>query len=88
MFVIRFVGLVNGQRSPQDGRYLKAFAFKGPVGEMVLETVHLPGLALQFPTVLDAMEAWRSVDPREPVRADGRPNRPLTAFTVEVVSLT
>lgn len=32
----------------------------------------------------DALALWRSVCSSDPVRPDGRPNRPLTAFTVEV----
>lgn len=31
-----------------------------------------------------AWDAWRSVDPNHPERDDGLPNRPLTAFTVEM----
>lgn len=33
----------------------------------------------------DALELWRAVLPSDPVRPDGRPNRPLTGFTVEPV---
>jgi hypothetical protein len=30
------------------------------------------------------IELWQRVDEREPIRAtDGRPNKPLTAYTVE-----
>jgi hypothetical protein len=35
-------------------------------------------------TTTEAFELWRSVDPRNPTRADGKPNRPLTAFTVNI----
>jgi hypothetical protein len=31
----------------------------------------------------DAIRLWRSSPSSEPLRDDGRPNRPLTAFTVE-----
>jgi hypothetical protein len=41
--------------------------------------------AQHFTTKIEALELWRSVDPRNPKREDGRPNRPLTAFTVEVL---
>ncbi len=33
---------------------------------------------------VDAFVLWRTPDPRAPVRDDGKPNRPLTAFTVEI----
>lgn len=31
-----------------------------------------------------AIKLWQQVDPRCPVRADGKPNRPLTAFHIEL----
>jgi len=37
-----------------------------------------------FPSLVEALEYWRQVCPNEPRRPDGRPNRPLTAFTCEV----
>jgi hypothetical protein len=40
--------------------------------------------ALRFASARDAMELWRSVPARAPVRPDGKPNRPLTSFTVSV----
>ena len=46
-----------------------------------------PATAMKFATFLDAMELWQSVPRNRPVRPDGRPNRPLTSFTVEIVPL-
>jgi hypothetical protein len=42
-----------------------------------------PEKALQFPTFHAAMEKWREA---HGMRADGRMNRPLTAFCVEFSS--
>lgn len=39
--------------------------------------------ARRFDGMLEAMDLWQTVDPHTPVRPDGKPNRPLTAFTVE-----
>jgi hypothetical protein len=42
---------------------------------------------LQAKMYADAKEAtaeWRAVSHVRPVRPDGKPNRPLTAFTVEI----
>ena len=44
--------------------------------------------ALHFRDVGKAMEFWRTRSKSRPLRADGRPNRPLTSFTVEVARLT
>jgi len=38
--------------------------------------------ALAFPNGADALLFWRQQSKRTPLRPDGRPNRPLTAFTV------
>ena len=41
--------------------------------------------ALLLPAA-EMIELYRSVPSNHPTRDDGRPNRPLTAFTVEVVT--
>jgi len=43
--------------------------------------------ALHFDTAGEAMECWRRQSRVRPLRADGRPNRPLTAVTVEVLEV-
>jgi len=40
--------------------------------------------AKTFPTFADAMECWKAESSIRPVRPDGRPNRPLTAFSITV----
>lgn len=40
--------------------------------------------ARQFPSSAEAMLAWNAVSQSRPRRPDGRPNKPLTALTVEV----
>lgn len=41
--------------------------------------------ALKFPSFMEAYHFYRSIPTNRPVRPDGEPNRPLTAFTVEIV---
>jgi len=41
-----------------------------------------PAQARSWPHAVAAFEAWRQVSPTMPTRPDGRPNRPLTAFTI------
>jgi hypothetical protein len=40
--------------------------------------------ALRFDTRADAMVAWNRISVTRPRRPDGRPNKPMTALTVEV----
>lgn len=42
-----------------------------------------PRLARRFNTALDVLELWRTQSRTHPIRLDGKPNRPLTAYTVE-----
>ena len=47
-----------------------------------------PALAKRFANISEAMATWQQVNPERPVRpSDGKPNRPLTAFTVAAVPL-
>jgi hypothetical protein len=95
-YLIQIVGMsadpLGIARSPFDGQFLVEYdpARDGvdPLGRpMVAHLVTSPSraAALRFTDPTDAFELWRSVDPRDPVRPDGRPNRPLTAFTITVV---
>lgn len=43
--------------------------------------------AFRFPHAAAAMEAYRARSKTRPIRPDGQPNRPLTAYTVEVVTV-
>lgn len=66
------------------GKYLETFdvdAFDGR-GDATL-TEH-KSHALQFPDFSAAMAAWRMRSTVRPTRPDGRPNRPLTAWSVEI----
>jgi len=41
--------------------------------------------ALHFATPREALTYWGQISRTVPIRPDGKPNRPLTAFTVELV---
>lgn len=89
--MIRIVGLINGGGSAFDGQYVVEYdpgrdGIEPSTGfPMLCYLVTTPDInqATRY-TRVAAMELWRSIDPRYPVRPDGKPNRPLTAFTVEV----
>jgi hypothetical protein len=94
MQVIQIIGLVNGGATAFDGQYLKEFdasrdgvePISGRV--MMCRLVTTPDIseAKVFADVIEAHRLWVTVDEREPVRPDGKPNRPLTAFTIRVES--
>jgi hypothetical protein len=43
--------------------------------------------AKRFPDAMTALEEWKRVRTVDPVRWDGKSNRPLTAFTIVVESV-
>jgi hypothetical protein len=43
--------------------------------------------ARRFPDVRAALTYWKRQSTVQPLRTDGQPNRPLTAFTVDVLRL-
>ena len=86
-YVIRILSLVNGERSSFDNEYVFEYDphYTDPVygydgGNLV--TTPDPDKALKFEDAKSAFELWRASHGTQP---DGKPNRPLTAFTVEIV---
>lgn len=90
-FVIKIVGMVGGAASPFDDEYLTHYDPDRPSRDrrgwpMMATVVTSPDIdmATGYPTLAEAHQEWTRVSARSPVREDGKPNRPLTAFTVEV----
>ena len=87
MATIKIIGLINGQPTEFDGKYLVEYD-PTPTEDERGEFVHLVvtddrAEALQFPSTAEAYECWRAVSKKGP-RADGMPDRPLTAYCVEI----
>ncbi len=83
---LKIVGRVDGAETEFDGQYVAAYdpSYR-PAGEEydggLLLTVEDPEGALEFPDATTALACWRK---SYGTRWDGQPNRPLTAFTVEL----
>lgn len=93
MTVVRIIGLVNGGTSAYDGQFVVEYdpsrdgVEPGTGRGMNCHLVTTPerAAAAEFEP-REAFELLRKVDPRQPTRPDGRPNRPLTAFTCELLT--
>lgn len=84
--VLRLAGLgvsVTDVLGPGDlwVRSFDADAFDGR-GDVAVTT--FPSLALRFDSQAEAFECWQRQSTVRPLREDGKPNRPLTAYTVEI----
>jgi hypothetical protein len=88
VIVIRYQGLTGFSRTtkghPWAGAYLKAYDPEAHDGQGFAEWTMDPAEALRFENAVDALEFWRQVPKSRPVRGDGQPNRPLTAYTIAV----
>jgi hypothetical protein len=43
-----------------------------------------PAKAMRFPSMAEALDLWRTQSRVRPLRDDGLPNRPLTAYSIMV----
>lgn len=86
--VIKLICHADGQHSPYDGQYLQSFDFEAHGGQG--EAAYTPNLALalKFQEHEAAFAFWKTQSKVRPIRPDGKPNRPLTAATVEIVRLS
>lgn len=91
-YVIRVVGLAGsvthllGSRN-LAGTFLEYYNPNAFGGRGAAQGTSQLDKAIVFDTVADALALWRQVSTVWPKRPDGKPNRPLTAFTVEVVPI-
>ena len=101
--IIRLIGLANGAFATQhDGRFLKAYDPTWVPNDPANADAVTPELALcvkqlestadwreamQFESFAEAIRLYRGVSLNWNKRADGKPNRPLTAFTIEVLNI-
>jgi hypothetical protein len=90
--VIQILGRIDGEPSPWDGQYVVEYdpdpnpaPAMGPGWYLTCHLVTTPELdkAARFSTQV-AMETWRRQSRTAPLRPDGKPNRPLAAFTVVI----
>lgn len=89
--ILEILGLVDGSPSPFDGEFLVEFdpdrPGVAPDGRQIifhLVTTTDRTKAQVFADANEALEFWRQVSQKEPIRPDGEPNRPLTVFTVAI----
>jgi hypothetical protein len=85
--VIIFQGLAGtlwDGEAPTPGQYLREYDHEYAGGLGWADWTSDPTKALTFDSPAEALRVWRSQSRTRPVRVDGQPNRPLTAYTVEI----
>jgi hypothetical protein len=74
---------IEGEGDDPFSLYLSAFNVDGARGRGLIRTTSDVGWALRFPSFAAVMELWQRQSTVRPLRDDGKPNRPLTAWTIE-----
>lgn len=69
------------------GKYVSHYDPDGMLPDDILQSVENVQDAIHYKDFDAAADAWRRVSKKWPVRSDGKPNRPLTAYTVEIVKV-
>lgn len=75
-------GMVLSSNDPDAGKYLKAYDPDTEDGAGRIEWTTEREEAMVFENSVAAMNCWRQVSKTMPLRLDGKPNRPLTRYTV------
>lgn len=78
-----FVLCVAHNLAPIDA-YVMDFDVDANEGRGGTRLTRLPHRAMKFKSLADALAAYKKQSKVQPYRDDGEPNRPLTAFTVEI----
>jgi hypothetical protein len=85
MKLIKALGFVNGTPCPHAGQYLSRYDPDAHEGQGWADFTHDPRAALRFVDAAAALKLWRSTSKVLPKRPDGKPNRPLTALSIEIL---
>jgi hypothetical protein len=83
--VVRVLGMANGLSiGPQDGWFIKHVDIQAIPDIHWLQLTPNLNLAKEWPSAGEVFELYREVLKKDPVRIDGKPNRPLTAFNIVI----
>ena len=82
--LIRALGFASGAPCPHAGQYLESFDFEAYDGRGYGEFTPDPARAKRFDDVPACVLFWSTTSTTKPVREDGKPNRPLTALSIDI----
>jgi hypothetical protein len=86
MTLLQILQRADGLPSGVDGQgYVKHYDPSGNEGRGDLVLTRHRGQAKRYPSKAAAMDEWKRVSATHPTRPDGKPNRPLSAFSVAIV---
>jgi len=87
MYVIKVHGFATGEPCEVAGMYVLSFDFDADDGVGMGVFTDELDLAKKFDAPSEAVNFWQSVSTVRPLREDGKPNRPLTSSSVEIIPI-
>ena len=85
--VVQIHGAADGTTTPHDGRYLVAWNPHTKFGTLECTSTDRLWEATQFDGALDVLNERGVVSSVEPVRPDGKANKPLAALTITIIPI-
>lgn len=86
-YAMKILAAADGGYTPLAGHYLASFDPDAHNGRGEIKTTREIAYALIFHDETTAFEFWKQQSSERPLRFDGKPNRPLTAYSVEFVRM-
>jgi len=84
--VMKLLAWADGQPLRCAGEYVRTLDVQAASRDLDwLTTTPDIALALRWPDPGAARRQWKEILKSDPVRADGKPNRPMTALTIQLV---
>jgi hypothetical protein len=86
-FIMKLYSLAHEPNTLYPNKFLKSFDPDGNNGRGEYDTARDLSEAQLFITAKDAINLWQTVSKLRPFRPDGEPNKPLTAFNIEILEI-
>lgn len=80
LFVMRLSAIADF--TSENGRYLSKYEVDAQNGRGYIETTRDIDKAMKFENLEEIFEIWKKQSTVRPFRPDGKPNRPLTAYSM------
>lgn len=82
--VVRIMCGPGGSATPHDGRYVVRWNPHTPYGVCRVDSTDDIRQARRFANAAEALAVWNTVSHVDPVRFDGKANKPLAALTIDI----
>ena len=86
-YIIRCEGWADGRPCDVLGKYIESFQHHTSDGRGLGTFTPDPRRAMQFATAPEAMAFWKMQSITRPLRSDGKPNRPMTAWHASILPM-